>query len=87
MVFVKKQGVVKHPLTQESLSPKFLLEDKPTIDEDNDPRAVLADWMRSSHNRYFATVAVNRIWSEVMGIGIVDPVDDMRATNPPSNPE
>lgn len=86
MVFVKKQGSVKHPITQEVLAPKFLLDAVPEIDDETDPRAVLADWLRSEGNRYFARVAVNRIWSEVMGIGIVDPVDDLRATNPPSNP-
>jgi hypothetical protein len=43
--------------------------------------------MTSTENDYFAKVQVNRIWSTLMGRGLVEPVDDMRATNPPSNPE
>ena len=54
-------------------------------DEDRDPRQVLADWIVSEHNPYFAKVAVNRIWADLMGRGLVEPIDDMRATNPPSN--
>ena len=45
---------------------------------------VLADWMTSSRNPYFAKATVNRLWSQYFGKGIVDPVDDMRATTPPS---
>ena len=45
---------------------------------------VLADWMTSSTNPYFAKATVNRLWSQYFGKGIVDPVDDMRATTPPS---
>jgi hypothetical protein len=43
--------------------------------------------MTAVDNPYFAQVAVNRVWADLFGIGIVDPVDDLRATNPPSNPE
>jgi len=46
---------------------------------------VLADWVVSKDNPYFAKVIVNRVWADLMGRGIVDPVDDLRATNPPSN--
>ncbi len=46
----------------------------------------MADWITSAENPYFAQVAVNRVWAELMGRGLVDPVDDLRATNPPSNP-
>jgi hypothetical protein len=47
---------------------------------------VLADWVTSPDNPYFAKVIANRVWADLMGRGIVDPVDDLRATNPPSNP-
>ena len=50
-----------------------------------DPRSVLADWVTAPDNPYFARAIVNRVWAELMGRGIVDPVDDLRATNPPSN--
>jgi hypothetical protein len=45
----------------------------------------LAEWLTADDNPYFAEVAVNRVWAELLGRGIVDPVDDLRATNPPSN--
>ncbi|MFN9912691.1 MAG: DUF1553 domain-containing protein, partial [Pirellulaceae bacterium] len=54
---------------------------------DEDPREQLARWMLAPDNPYVAQVAVNRLWAEVMGVGLVDPVDDFRATNPASNPE
>ena len=52
---------------------------------EDDPRRQLAAWLTSEHNPYFAKVAVNRIWADLMGRGLVEPIDDMRATNPPSN--
>ena len=52
-----------------------------------DPREVLAKWVTSSENPLFAKSAVNRIWSYFTGRGIIDPVDDIRGSNPPSNPE
>jgi hypothetical protein len=83
--FVKSKGEVKHPLTQKVLPPKELLGESHELPEDSDPRESLADWLLSEDNPYFAKAAVNRLWAEVMGVGIVDPVDDFRATNPPSN--
>ena len=86
-VLVKSSGEVKHPLTGKSLTPKTLRGSEVTISEGEDPREKLVDWMVSDSNPTFAQVAVNRIWAELFGIGIVDPVDDLRATNPPSNPQ
>ena len=85
IVFAKDKGEVKHPLTNQVLPPKPLTGSSPEPQSGQDPRVNLADWMLSVDNPTFARVAVNRIWSEVMGVGIVDPVDDLRATNPPSN--
>jgi hypothetical protein len=87
MVLVSRSGEVKHPLTKEVLPPKPLLVAAQPLDPELDPRVALVDWMTSPDNPYFARVAVNRIWNELFGKGLVDPVDDMRATNPPSNPE
>ena len=87
MVLVKNSGEVRHPITQEVLSPTPLLMPSVSVPVEQDPREVLVDWMTSSDNPYFAQVAVNRIWADLFGIGLVDPVDDLRATNPPSNPE
>ncbi|MCU0716737.1 MAG: DUF1549 and DUF1553 domain-containing protein [Pirellula sp.] len=83
--FVKSKGEVRHPLTQQVLAPKPLLKEPVTLSEDEDPRIALADWLVSPENPYFAKAAANRVWGEVLGMGIVDPVDDFRATNPPSN--
>jgi hypothetical protein len=52
-----------------------------------DPRQRLVDWMVDARNPFFARAAVNRYWAHFFGRGIVDPIDDMRITNPPSNPE
>ena len=85
-VFVKKTGAVKHPLTGKALPPKPLFGSAPVGDDpEADPRAALAGWMTAPNNPYFARVIVNRTWAEIMGRGIVEPVDDLRATNPPSN--
>ncbi len=50
-----------------------------------DPREALAAWMTNDANPFFAQVIVNRVWADLMGRGVVEPVDDLRATNPPSN--
>jgi len=86
IVFVGKRGEVKHPLTQAVMSPRPLFGTAPPIDQDGDPRDALAAWMTSAENDYFAQVIANRIWADLMGRGLVEPVDDLRATNPPSNP-
>lgn len=56
-------------------------------DGKGDQRQILAEWLVSPRNPWFARNIVNRYWSEFFGRGIIDPVDDVRATNPPSNPE
>ncbi len=85
VMFVKEAGSVKHPLTGQELPPTPLLGSPLTIPADQDPRAVLADWVTSKDNPFFAKVIVNRVWAEMMGRGLVDPVDDLRDTNPPTN--
>jgi hypothetical protein len=52
----------------------------------DDPRERLADWLTDGHNPFFARAVVNRYWAHFFSRGIVDPLDDMRVTNPPSNP-
>ncbi|HET6328202.1 MAG TPA: DUF1549 and DUF1553 domain-containing protein [Planctomycetaceae bacterium] len=51
------------------------------------PRTVLAEWITGPRNPYFARAAANRIWAQLMGTGLVDPVDDFDESNPPSHPE
>jgi Protein of unknown function (DUF1553)/Protein of unknown function (DUF1549) len=79
-------GPVKHPLTGEEMTPTPLLGQPMDIAPEDDPRAKLAEWVTSKENPYFAKVIVNRVWADLMARGLVDPVDDMRDTNPPSNP-
>jgi hypothetical protein len=85
MIFTAAKGEVRHPLTQEVLPPRTLFGEAPVIAERGDPRASLAAWIASDDNPYFAEVMVNRVWADLMGRGIVEPVDDLRATNPPTN--
>lgn len=85
VVFTKPSGQVKHPVTGKVLQPTPLLGKPMEIPVEQDPRAVLAQWMTSPENPFFAKVMVNRVWADLMGRGIVEPVDDLRATNPPSN--
>ncbi len=51
------------------------------------PRVTLADWMTAADNPYFARAAANRVWAQLFGVGLVDPVDDLNDDNPPSHPE
>jgi hypothetical protein len=84
-IFNANKGTVKHPLTDEVLEPRPLFGAAPPIADGDDPRKSLAAWMTSPENEFFAKVQVNRVWADLMGRGIVEPVDDMRATNPPTN--
>jgi hypothetical protein len=84
-VLLKKTGTVEHPLTRQPLAPRPLFGEAPKLDEDADPRQALAAWMTSDENPLFAKVIVNRVWADLMGRGLVEPVDDLRATNPPTN--
>src|SRR5204863_3842594 len=59
----------------------------PPLTADDDPRNKLVDWMVDPKNPFFAKTVANRYWAHFFGRGIVDPLDDMRITNPPSNPE
>ncbi len=87
VIYVSTKGDVKHPISGETLSPQPLFGSAPDIAEGEDPRRSLADWMTSTENEYFAKVQANRVWAVMMGRGLVEPVDDLRSTNPPTNPE
>jgi hypothetical protein len=85
VVYLGDSGSVTHPTTGKVLEPRPLTGQARAILPGEDPREALADWI-TKDNPFFAQVAVNRAWAEIMGRGLVDPVDDLRATNPPSNP-
>ncbi|QDU94615.1 DUF1549 domain-containing protein [Lignipirellula cremea] len=84
-VYAAVKGEVTHPLTGEVLEPRPLYGTAPAVEEDGDWRVALAEWMTSDENEYFAQVQANRTWADLMGRGIVEPVDDLRTTNPPTN--
>src|SRR4029077_8250474 len=86
IVFDKAEGDVKHPVSGKSMAPKFLGGDVPDV-KDKDRRKVLADWLASPENPYFARNLANIVWAHFFGKGIIDPVDDIRVSNPASNPE
>lgn len=86
-VFAGTSGVVTHPLTGDVMQPKPLFGEAPNVEGLADPRQALAEWITSDTNPYFAKTAANRVWADLMGHGLVEPVDDLRGTNPPSNPE
>jgi hypothetical protein len=86
VVFDKGEGEVKHPLGNRTMKPKFLGGESPDL-RDQSRRAVLAKWLASPDNPYFAKNLANIVWGHFMGKGIIDPVDDVRISNPPSNPE
>jgi len=76
-----------NPGTGKPIEPKLLDGPELKIPMDEDPRHKLIDWMAQPNNPFFAKALVNRMWGHLLGRGLVDPVDDMRETNPPSNPE
>ena len=79
-------GEVKHERTGRDVPPKFPYECRHTADEKATRRQRFAAWATSPDNRYFARSYVNRLWGHLFGTGIIDPVDDIRAGNPPTNP-
>ncbi len=85
IIFTAQKGEVRHPITGKVLEPRPLFGAAPEIPSESDPREALANWITSDANPYFAQVIVNRVWADLMGRGLVDPVDDIRGTNPPSN--
>ncbi|WP_169975549.1 DUF1549 domain-containing protein [Tautonia rosea] len=82
-VYLRPGREVRQPRTGQVMAPKPLGAEPPEIPEGADRREALADWITSPDNPFFAKAAVNRIWHHLMGKGIVDPVDDLRASNPP----
>jgi hypothetical protein len=75
------------PDTSKIVKATFLDGKKPPAGRRVSGRDLLADWLIAPENPYFARAAVNRVWARFFGTGIVDPVDDLRADNPPSHPD
>jgi hypothetical protein len=78
---------MKHPKDARVVKPQFMVASGAVpVPDGPERRDALADWITSKDNPYFARAMANRMWSYFMGKGIIDPVDDIRASNPPSNP-
>jgi hypothetical protein len=82
----KKPVGVSQPRTGQFMKPQPLDRTPAEVKPGDDPRAALARWITDPSNEAFAGAMVNRIWRHYLGVGLVEPVDDLRATNPPSNP-
>ncbi|MBI1314797.1 DUF1553 domain-containing protein [bacterium] len=86
VVMLKNSGSIRHPRTGQTMEPTPLLADPVSLDGVRDLRRPLADWITSPDNQLFSRNIVNRFWGYFMGAGLVEPIDDMRATNPASIP-
>jgi hypothetical protein len=86
VVFDQRSGETTHLVDGRVMKPKFLGDAEPDT-TGKDRRAVLAEWLTSPKNPYFAVNVANRVWAHYIGVGVIDPVDDVRVSNPASNPE
>ncbi|HKB40453.1 MAG TPA: DUF1549 domain-containing protein [Gemmataceae bacterium] len=86
VVYNSGGGEINHPVRGQPMKPKFLGGAEPDT-AGKDRRVVLAKWLASPENPYFATNLANIVWGHFFGQGIIDPVDDVRISNPASNPE
>ena len=77
----------KNPRTGKVPDPRYLSGEAAVFSAEEDPRHGLVDWMAKPENPFFAKSLVNRLWGHFFGRGLVHEVDDMRATNPASNPQ
>ena len=84
-VLIKASAAVTNVRTGEAAVPRFLGGEAPSVSKERDELLALADWL--PHTPMFARMQVNRVWFHLFGRGLVDPVDDFRASNPPSHPE
>jgi hypothetical protein len=87
LIFNKPAGTVKNKRTNKDAVIRPLDGEVVNLKPGDDPRHKLVDWMISKDNPFFARAVANRYWAHFFGRGLVDPVDDMRVTNPPSNPD
>ena len=85
VVFAKTSGDINHPRLLKPLAPTPLDGTPMALDSTDDRRLALAAWLTSPKNPYFARSFVNRVFANFMGRGLVNPVDDVRTTNPASN--
>lgn len=85
VVIPASEGEIRHPRTGKVMPPQPLDGKARGIDDPTDRRSAFADWLAAPDNPYFAKAAVNRVWANFFGDGLVSPEDDLRATNPASD--
>ncbi len=83
----KKEGDVTHPKTNQVVTPTFPFDVPHQSKADATRRQQLAAWITDADNPYFARSYVNRLWGYLLGVGLIEPIDDIRAGNPATNPE
>ncbi len=82
-----QSGEMKHARTGQDVAPEFPFDVPHDCTENASRREQLAAWMTDPDNPYFARSYVNRLWGYMLGVGLIEPIDDIRAGNPPTNPE
>lgn len=87
IIHMTRSGEIKQPRTGETMKVHLLLKGDVDVPANEDRRRVFADWLTGHENPFFAKASINRVWGHLMGRGLVDPVDDFRDSNPPSNTE
>tara|TARA_B100001964_G_scaffold245054_1_gene329581 strand:+ start:165 stop:3158 length:2994 start_codon:yes stop_codon:yes gene_type:complete len=87
IIYNRRSGETNHPVYKKPMPPKFLGGIAPTIKSGQDRRVILSEWIASPENPFFAQNLANLVWAHFFGQGIIEPVDDVRVTNPASNPE
>ena len=87
LLLATKKTQTKHPRTGQTVQAHALLQNSPEETPEGDRRALFADWLTGPKNQWFARNIANRTWAHFTGRGLVEPVDDVRLTNPPTNPE
>lgn len=87
VIYDRRSGNVNNERTGRPAAPQFLGGEMPEIKAGEDRRAVLARWLTARENPWFAKNVANRIWARFFGRGLVEPVDDVRVSNPPSHPD
>ena len=85
VIFTLPGGEVTQPRTSKQMKVHLLLKGDVDVPADQDRRVVFAQWLTSAENPFFSKSVANRIWGHLLGRGIVDPIDDFRDSNPPSN--
>ena len=85
MLTAMRNSATKHPRSGETIFAHPLGTKNPTESPTGDRRDALADWMTAPDNPWLARNFVNRMWAHMLGRGLVEPVDDVRSTNPPAN--